>query len=298
MHPLALQIFASSLAGLAYCAASAVCVEAARRETESRRILIIGGGPVARSVARALRNDPLQRATVCGFVDDDQLFLAQHWGASPIWTGSLAPNSSMRSSSLSRQPSRRESCGAAFRNTWTSCVRSASRPWLDSGIDHIGEVPSSPCIASLASAIIFEAFAGYHRRGVRSCVAQSSQAIVALLIGWTRPVPPSMPRKHGAKAPLSLLQVSLHGDQRGPPQGRPACPHQRQANLQNRRRPRITRMAISPRYSLDRAASALERVAREMSWLDHGSSDRRSQPLRTSPVPAPGRETCITASGR
>ncbi len=42
-----------------------------RRHAVARKILIVGGGPVARSIAHALRNDPLQRATVCGFLDDN-----------------------------------------------------------------------------------------------------------------------------------------------------------------------------------------------------------------------------------
>jgi exopolysaccharide biosynthesis polyprenyl glycosylphosphotransferase len=41
-----------------------------RSETDSRRILIVGAGPVAHTIASCLRNDPLQCATVCGFVDD------------------------------------------------------------------------------------------------------------------------------------------------------------------------------------------------------------------------------------
>src|SRR6266446_2413045 len=73
MHPLAaVRIFASTLAGLALLRRVRQFVwNRRRRDTESRKILIIGGGPVARSIARALRNDPLHRATVCGFVDDD-----------------------------------------------------------------------------------------------------------------------------------------------------------------------------------------------------------------------------------
>src|ERR1700687_55311 len=73
MRPLAaIRIFASSLAGLALLRRLRQVVwKRWRRDTESRKILIIGGGPVARSIARALRNDPLHRATVCGFVDDD-----------------------------------------------------------------------------------------------------------------------------------------------------------------------------------------------------------------------------------
>lgn len=41
------------------------------RETGSRRALIVGAGPASRALARALRNDPLQRVRLQGFVDDD-----------------------------------------------------------------------------------------------------------------------------------------------------------------------------------------------------------------------------------
>ena len=36
------------------------------RDAEPRNVLIVGGGPVARSIAHALRHDPLQRALVPG----------------------------------------------------------------------------------------------------------------------------------------------------------------------------------------------------------------------------------------
>jgi len=42
-----------------------------QHESELRKILIVGGGPLARCIASTLRNDPLRRATICGFVDDD-----------------------------------------------------------------------------------------------------------------------------------------------------------------------------------------------------------------------------------
>jgi len=40
------------------------------RENESRKVLIVGAGPAACAVARALREDPLHQATVVGFLDD------------------------------------------------------------------------------------------------------------------------------------------------------------------------------------------------------------------------------------
>ena len=41
------------------------------RDEKMRNVLIVGGGPVARAVAQALRNDPLQHALVRGFLADD-----------------------------------------------------------------------------------------------------------------------------------------------------------------------------------------------------------------------------------
>src|SRR5258708_18433931 len=73
MHPVvAVGALSSSLAGLVLSRRLRQFVwKRRRRDTESRKILIVGGGPVARSIARALRNDPLHRAIVCGFVDND-----------------------------------------------------------------------------------------------------------------------------------------------------------------------------------------------------------------------------------
>ncbi len=123
MRPLAAaRIFASSLAGLALLRRLRQMEwKRRRRETESRKILIIGGGPVARSVARALRNDPLQRATVCGFVDDDLPLSPAVLGRIEDLDWLAAPNSSMRSSSLSpvRPPRREKRPRLRFAITWT-----------------------------------------------------------------------------------------------------------------------------------------------------------------------------------
>ena len=40
------------------------------RETESSNVLIVGAGPTARAIAKALREDPLHPSTVVGFLDD------------------------------------------------------------------------------------------------------------------------------------------------------------------------------------------------------------------------------------
>jgi exopolysaccharide biosynthesis polyprenyl glycosylphosphotransferase len=147
MHPLAaVRIFASSLAGLALLRRLRQAVwNRRRRDTESRKILIIGGGPVARSIARALRNDPLHRATVCGFVDDDLPL-------SPAVLGRIADLDWLARAefidevilALPGQPAQaREAAEAAFRNHLD--IRAVPDlppgPWPDSGIDRIGEVP-------------------------------------------------------------------------------------------------------------------------------------------------------------
>jgi exopolysaccharide biosynthesis polyprenyl glycosylphosphotransferase len=147
MHSLAAaRIFASSLAGLALLRRCRQVVwKRRRRETETRKILIIGGGPVAHAIALALRNDPLHRAIVCGFVDDNQPL-------SPMVLGRIADLDWLARAefidevilALPGQPVQtREAAEAAFRNHLD--IRAVPDlppgPWPDSGIDRIGEVP-------------------------------------------------------------------------------------------------------------------------------------------------------------
>jgi exopolysaccharide biosynthesis polyprenyl glycosylphosphotransferase len=147
MHPLAaLRIFASSLAGLVlWRRLRQFAWKRRRRETELRKILIVGGGPVARAVARALRDDPLHRATVCGFLDD-------HQPLSPAVLGRIGDLDWLARAefidevilALPGQPDEtRFAAEAAFRNHLD--IRAVPDlppgPWPDSGIDRIGEVP-------------------------------------------------------------------------------------------------------------------------------------------------------------
>jgi exopolysaccharide biosynthesis polyprenyl glycosylphosphotransferase len=142
----AFATFASSLAGLAlWRRLEQFTWKRRRREAESRKTLIVGGGPMALSIARALRNDPLQRATVCGFVDDDLPL-------SPVVLGRIADLDWLARSEfidevilvLPGQPAEaREAAEVAFRNHLD--IRAVPDlppgPWPDSGIDQIGEVP-------------------------------------------------------------------------------------------------------------------------------------------------------------
>src|ERR1700689_1950687 len=64
--------FASSLAALQlYRGAKQYVWTRGNHESDSRNVLIVGGGPVARSIARTLCTDPSHRTFVRGSVDDD-----------------------------------------------------------------------------------------------------------------------------------------------------------------------------------------------------------------------------------
>ncbi len=197
MRPLAAsRIFASSLAGLALLRWVRQFVwKRRRRETESRKILIIGGGPVARSIARALRNDPLHRSTVCGFVDDDQPL-------SPAVLGRIADLDWLARAefidevilAIPGQPAQtREAAEAAFRNHLD--IRAVPDlppgPWPDSGIDRIGEVPvitlhrePSPSAALFLKRLLDVAVAAF---GL--VLVSPLMVIVALLIRLDSPGP-------------------------------------------------------------------------------------------------------------
>ncbi len=146
MSPLtAVRIFASSLAGLALLRRlRQMAWRRRRRETESRKILIIGAGPIARAIAQGLRNDPLHRAIVCGFVDNDLPLSPQVLGriADLDWLA-RAEFIDEVILALPGQPAQtREAAEAAFRNHLD--IRAVPDlppgPWPDSSVDHIGDV--------------------------------------------------------------------------------------------------------------------------------------------------------------
>jgi len=197
MRPLAgARIFASSLAGLALLRRVRQIVwKRRRRQTEARNILIIGGGPVARAIAHALRSDPLHRATVCGFVDDDQPL-------SPVVLGRIADLDWLARAefidevilALPGQPVQtREAAEAAFRNHLD--IRAVPDlppgPWPDSGVDRIGEVPVVTLHREpLPSAALFlKRFLDVTGAMFGLVLASPLMAIVALLIRIDSPGP-------------------------------------------------------------------------------------------------------------
>jgi exopolysaccharide biosynthesis polyprenyl glycosylphosphotransferase len=146
LRPLAtLTVFTGSLAGLVLSRHSRKWLwKRHRRETETRKILIIGGGLVARSLAQALRADPLHRTSVCGFLDDDLPL-------SPAVLGRVADLDWLARSqfidevilALPGQPTKtRLAAEVAFRNHLD--IRAVPDlppgPWPDSSIERIGEV--------------------------------------------------------------------------------------------------------------------------------------------------------------
>jgi exopolysaccharide biosynthesis polyprenyl glycosylphosphotransferase len=197
MRPVAaFTIFSSSLTGLALSRWLRQFVwKRRRRQTESRTILIVGGGPVARSIARALRNDPLRRATVCGFVDDDLPL-------SPTVLGRIADLDWLARSefidevilALPGQPAlTREAAEAAFRNHLD--IRAVPDlppgPWPDSGVDRIGEVPIVTLHREpLPSATLFlKRLLDVSGAAIGLVLASPLMAIVALLIRLGSPGP-------------------------------------------------------------------------------------------------------------
>jgi len=138
--------FASSLAGLLlYRQVSHLAWARRSHETELRRILIVGGGPVARAIARALRNDPFQCAAVQGFVDDDLPLSATVLGrlADLDWLA-RAEFIDEIILALPGEPSQtREAAEVALRNHLD--IRAIPDlppgPWPDAGIEYLGQVP-------------------------------------------------------------------------------------------------------------------------------------------------------------
>jgi exopolysaccharide biosynthesis polyprenyl glycosylphosphotransferase len=197
MRPLAaFGIFVASLAGLVLVRRLRQFIwKLRRRETQSRKILIIGGGPVARSIARALRNDPLQRATVCGFVDDDEPL-------SPAVLGRIADLDWLARAefidevilALPGQPVQmRQAAEAAFRNHLD--IRAVPDlppgPWPDSGMDRIGEVPVITLHReTLPSAALFlKRLLDFTGAMFTVALASPLMAIVAVLIRLDSPGP-------------------------------------------------------------------------------------------------------------
>jgi exopolysaccharide biosynthesis polyprenyl glycosylphosphotransferase len=114
-------------------------------ETGSRNVLIVGGGPVARAIARALCHDPLHREFVRGCVDDDLPLSPNVLGriADLEWLARAEFIDEVILALPGRPEQTREAAEVAFRNHLD--IRAVPDlppgPWPDAGVDYIGEVP-------------------------------------------------------------------------------------------------------------------------------------------------------------
>jgi exopolysaccharide biosynthesis polyprenyl glycosylphosphotransferase len=147
--PLAVFVtFASSLAALHLYRGARRFVWARRdHESDARNVLIVGGGPVARSIARALHNDPLHRTSirVRGSVDDDLPLSAEVLGrvSDLDWLARSEFIDEVIIAIPGRPELAREAVEAAFRNHLDIRAVPNLPPgnWPEAGVDFIGDVP-------------------------------------------------------------------------------------------------------------------------------------------------------------
>jgi exopolysaccharide biosynthesis polyprenyl glycosylphosphotransferase len=195
IHALAaLAICISSLTGLLlWRRLNRLLWKRRRRETRSRKILIVGGGPVARSIASSLRNDPLHRATVCGFVDDVLPLSPAVLGrvADLDWLARAKFIDEVILTLPGRSTQMREAAEVAHSNHLD--IRAVPDlppgPWFDSGIDRIGEIP----VVTLhreptpGAALLLKRWLDVSGAALGLILASPVMAIVALLIWMDSP---------------------------------------------------------------------------------------------------------------
>jgi exopolysaccharide biosynthesis polyprenyl glycosylphosphotransferase len=112
---------------------------------EQRNVLIVGGGPVARSIARTLCNDPLRRTFVRGSIDDDLPLSASVLGriADLDWLARAEFIDEVIVVLPGRPAESRLAAEAALRNHLD--IRAVpdlpEGHWPEAGVDFIGNVP-------------------------------------------------------------------------------------------------------------------------------------------------------------
>ena len=115
------------------------------RETAPRNVLIVGAGPAGRTIARALKDDPLHPSVVVGFLDD-------HAPLSPQVLGRIADLDWLARSqfidevilAVSNDPRLvRQATEVAFRNYLDIRAVPDLPPglWPEAGVDRIGGIP-------------------------------------------------------------------------------------------------------------------------------------------------------------
>jgi exopolysaccharide biosynthesis polyprenyl glycosylphosphotransferase len=115
------------------------------RGAECRNVLIVGAGPAGRAVARGLRNDPLGRTTVQGFVDDDAPLSPSVLGRTEDldWLARAEFIDEVILALPGSPAQTRHAAQAALRNHLDirAVLELPHGCWPDAAIDYIGEVP-------------------------------------------------------------------------------------------------------------------------------------------------------------
>ncbi len=165
------------------------------RDKEARRVLIVGGGPVARSIATALRGDPLRRCVFRGFVDDDLVLSPEVLGriADLDWLARAEFVDEVILAMPGKQAQTREAADVALRNhlDLRAVLDVPPGTWPDGSFDSIGGVPvvilhreSVPNAALCVKRLFDIASAGFFL-----VLLAPIMAIVALLIRLDSPGP-------------------------------------------------------------------------------------------------------------
>jgi len=136
---------ATCLAGLLLYREIRQVVRMRRREKEPRNVLIVGGGPAARSIVRTLGNDPMHRTLVRGSLDDERPLSASVLGriADLDWLARAEFVDEVIVALPGRPEQARAAAEAAFRNHLDIRAVPDLPPgyWPEAGVDFIGDVP-------------------------------------------------------------------------------------------------------------------------------------------------------------
>ena len=192
----ALATFGGSVAGLV----GSRCAQRYFQRRHSRgpvvrKVLIVGAGAIAHAVAQALRDDPVRRTQVCGFVDNDTPI-------SPVVLGRIADLDWLARSEFvdevilaipGQRAQTREAAEIAYRNHLD--IRAVPDlppgPWADAEIDHLGKIPIITLHreATAAAGLLLKRLLDVAGAGVGLFFAAPVMAIVGMLIRLDSPGP-------------------------------------------------------------------------------------------------------------